>query len=127
MEEYVVQNVELIVFSDGGNLASAAFIYVRTPRVSLILKKKTPLVKQRIINPSATQNLISDLYKSGIYNKLNKDLCAYPNDNYNLLIDTIYSLKEIHMPYKLVKFDKHKHTKNKWITFGIIKEIFLQI
>ena len=27
------------------------------------------------------------------------------------------------MPYKLVKFDKHKHKKNKWITYGIIKSI----
>ena len=46
-----------------------------------------------------------------------------PNTNYESLSDVIKRLKEKHFPVKLVKFDKHKHKKSKWITNGIIKSI----
>ncbi len=46
-----------------------------------------------------------------------------PNINYNQLHDMIQGTKEKHMPSLKVKFNKHKHKKNKWIT----KEIILLI
>ena len=32
-------------------------------------------------------------------------------------------MKDKHLPFKFEKFEKHKHKKNKWISFGIIRSI----
>ena len=46
-----------------------------------------------------------------------------PNVTYSVLHTVIQNAKDRHLPSKLVKFDKHKHKKSKWITYGIIKSI----
>ncbi len=38
-------------------------------------------------------------------------------------IQSLNIAKETHMPSKTIKFNKRKHKKSKWITFGIIKSI----
>ena len=39
------------------------------------------------------------------------------------MIDCITELKQKHFPYRFVKFNRHKHKGNKWITYGIIKSL----
>ena len=46
-----------------------------------------------------------------------------PNVTYNVLHNVVQSAKAKHMPSKLIKFNKYKHKKTKWITTGIIKSI----
>ncbi len=44
-----------------------------------------------------------------------------PNINYNILHDTIQSAKELHMPSKIVRYNKYKHQISEWISYVIIK------
>ena len=46
-----------------------------------------------------------------------------PNINYNILHNLIQASKELHLPSKLVRFNKYKHKKSKWISRGIINSI----
>ncbi len=46
-----------------------------------------------------------------------------PNTTYQVLHNVVQVAKNKHVPSKLVKFDKYKHKKTKWITSGIIKSI----
>ena len=46
-----------------------------------------------------------------------------PNNNYNILSDTIEKTYQKHFPCKSVRFQKYKHKKEKWITMGILKSI----
>lgn len=46
-----------------------------------------------------------------------------PNLNYECLDNIIKSALDKHMPVKIVRYDKHKHKKNSWITNGIIRSI----
>ncbi len=46
-----------------------------------------------------------------------------PNINYKILHETIQIGKNLHLPEKTVRFDKHKHGKTKWITQSLIKSI----
>ena len=46
-----------------------------------------------------------------------------PNINFAILQESIQNAKNIHLPEKYVKFDKHKHKKSNWITSSIIKSI----
>ena len=52
-----------------------------------------------------------DMLHSNITNKLNCDLLADPNENYNILHHHMKSLKDKHMPEKYVKFHKHRNKK----------------
>ena len=58
-----------------------------------------------------------------MYNLLDKNINADPNNNYNIVHDTIHKARIQHLSTKKVKFNKHKHKKNDWITLGIIKSI----
>ena len=67
--------------------------------------------------------LRDDMLDSNITKNLNRDLLADPNENYNILHCHLKSLKDKHMPEKYVKLDKHRHKKNNWITYGILRSI----
>ena len=58
-----------------------------------------------------------------IYDRLNKDLHAIPNENYNLLEAEILDSMITHMETKLVKFNRKKHKRDSWITYGILKSV----
>ena len=67
--------------------------------------------------------MIHDMEDLDIGAKLNPNILSNPNVNYDLLHDHIAQIKSTHLPYKLEKFHRHKHTKNKWITYGILRSI----
>ena len=83
-------------------------------------KPSTPkLVKIRKNDTDAIINLQEELANINIYDKLDHDTKSNPNKNY--IIDAIItSLITKHFPTKTVKFNKHKHKNNSWITKGII-------
>ena len=56
-----------------------------------------------------------------ICDKLNNDIYADPDENYNLFEETI--TKAINKFLLIRKFNKHKHKKLPWITLGIIRSI----
>ena len=60
-----------------------------------------------------------EIITASIYDQLNTQVDANPNNNYEILDRTIYQIIKTCMPLKRVKFDKHKHTKiqldNGWL------------
>ena len=46
-----------------------------------------------------------------------------PNQNYERLTNHITVAKQKHLPYRFVKFNKHRHKDKKWITNEIIDQI----
>ena len=87
-------------------------------------KKSVPkYVKCKINKPAAINDICEELKGSNIYNTLNHVLETDPNENYNKLIDHIMRIKEKHLPQRFVKFNKHRHKANKWITYGIINSL----
>ncbi len=74
-------------------------------------------------NKESIEKFEKDILASNKLNNINADLTQDPNINYNILNETIQMAKDAHMPHKLVRFNKYKHKKCKWITHGIIKSI----
>ena len=68
-------------------------------------------------------NFRHEISNGEMYNLLDKNINADPNNNYNIVHDTIHKARIRHLSTKKVKFNKHKHKKNDWITLGIIKSI----
>ena len=80
-------------------------------------------MKQKIDLESSMSCLINDLSKKDIYSQLNHNLDTDPNINYDLIADTLHVCKGKHFPVKLVKFHKHRHRNNAWMTYNILKSI----
>ena len=80
-------------------------------------------IKIRVQSEYAFNNFKKGVQSSNIYDSLDNNSFANPNNNYNILINKLTQEKEIHMPGKIVKFKKHKHKKTTWITTGVMKSI----
>ena len=65
----------------------------------------------------------NDLITCDLYNKLDTELLADVNTNYDILQDVIRTAKYENMPTKLVKLNKYKHMKAKWIPQGLLNSI----
>ena len=76
-----------------------------------------------INSQSARAAYLADLMNSNIISQLNQDPYCDPNVNYDILHKHITDLKDKHLPFKLVKFNKYKHKGNKWITNGVLKSL----
>ena len=68
-------------------------------------------------------NYRNDIASKNIYEKLNKDIHCNPNENYSILESEIIKSMESHMDKKTVKFNRRKHKKDPWITFGILRSV----
>ena len=68
----------------------------------------------------AYENMLSDLIRQDIPNKLNKDPNANPSANLDILCNIFDKLKSKYFPVVVKKNNKHKYKKCKWITLGII-------
>ena len=73
--------------------------------------------------PQQFENFKNDFENLETKTKLNNVLKNNPNDSCNSFIEIITNCLDKHFPCKLVKFNKYKHKKSKWITNAIIKSI----
>ena len=80
-------------------------------------------MKSIINTQEARVKLLDELENKNLPSMLDPQPYANANVNYKVLAQEIAASKEKHLPYRYVKFYKHKHKAKKWITFGIIKSI----
>ena len=73
--------------------------------------------------PENIRRMQDEIDKSNLIQIINPSLTTDPNISYNALAHVIANAKNIHIPFKLVKYNKYKHKKSKWITPGILKSI----
>ena len=81
------------------------------------------LIKIHLQNDEAIHKFINEISNADLYNKLDKSQTAV---NYNIIHDEIEKAKNKHMSCKLVKLNKYKHKKSKWITSGLLTSIRFQ-
>ena len=74
-------------------------------------------------NDESISKFRNDIIDKRIFNQLNKDLHSNPNANYNLLESEIVHSMNSHLGIKIVKFNKKKHKRDPWITYGILKSV----
>jgi hypothetical protein len=74
-------------------------------------------------NNDALDKFKNKIKDSDMLNKFDKNPLADPNINYNIMEEILCNAKQECLPIKYVKFNKHKHKKKEWITYGIIKSI----
>ena len=68
-------------------------------------------------------NIIFEKIAINIYDQLQSAIDTNPQENYDTFIKLLISAKNKHLPRRIVRFNKKKHKKAKWLTNGILKSI----
>ena len=68
-------------------------------------------------------NFKNDFESKSVYDRLNHELDANPDENYSILETTISDSMNAHLEKKIVKFNRRKHKKDPWITYGILNTV----
>ena len=91
---------------------------------TILSNKQNPkFIKCKINSQESVKKVVQELELMNITDKLNLDKNCDPNTNYNLLSKILNEVLNKHMPNKLVRFNKYKHKKHKWVTQGILISI----
>jgi hypothetical protein len=83
-------------------------------------KKKITLTLR---HPNMNELIKADLQNMNIITQMNPNQTDDPTINYDVIEAVLTSLIDKYTTTRTVTFDKHKHKKNPWITYGIIKSI----
>ena len=86
-------------------------------------KEPSKYIKKRINNKEEHESFLADRTGSNIVAELNPDPLCNPNENYDKFHDHLAKLKDKHLSYKLVKFNKYKHRSSNWITHRVLHSI----
>ena len=78
------------------------------------------IVVEKLTNETIS-NFKKEIENSDVYNKLDKHMGADPKSNFNILSKILNIAKTRHIPKSVKKFNKRKHTKEKWMTNDLLK------
>ena len=88
------------------------------------LKKKPPKYIEIETNDlQSIANFSEAMSRSNLISKLNRDMFSDPNSTYEIIEAEINRLKSQFLPTKKVRFNKYKHKKSPWITYGILSSL----
>ncbi len=80
---------------------------------------RTRFIKKDKQDQESIKHFHHEILNSSFQINLNDNPTSDSNINYNILHSIIQNAKNTHMPEKVVKFNKYKHKRSKWITQGI--------
>ena len=80
-------------------------------------------VRINVSSEAAIDSFVADVNDANVYELLDNNLIADPNENYTIIENIIKDSKNKHLPSKLVRFNKYKHKLSPWITNGILTSI----
>ena len=99
------------------------FPYICSLRNAENYTKPNKFASYRKFNNENVTKLRLELESLDIMHLLDNEENADPNINYNIIQNIFKLALEKHMPVIKSKFNKYKHKKTNWITFGILRTI----
>ena len=98
------------------------FGYFTTFDMKLVTNKKK-FIKIRKESEEAIQNFVNSLETDNLMAKLDTNEYSNPDTNYNIFHSEVQKALNEHIPERTVKFNKHKHFKEDWMTKGLLSSI----
>ena len=75
------------------------------------------------INQRTIENFRDEIINMDIYTKLDQNTTSDPNENCQILLQSLLSAKNKYMPKKLRKFNKRKDKRENWMTDELFNQI----
>ena len=104
------------------HISDHQFLFTYIEKLSYI-EKVPKFVDIEKTDANSLENFIQELNDMNIYDQLLKPIDSCPHENYEIFMKLIQNAKNLHFPKKTVKFNKKKHKKSKWMTYGILNSI----
>ena len=104
------------------HISDHQFIFTYIEKLSYI-EKVPKFVEIEKTDANSLENFIQELNDMNIYDQLLKPIDSSPHENYDIFMKLIQDVKNLHFPKKTVKFNKKKHKKSKWMTYGMLNSI----
>ena len=114
----IIQNSCIIVNDISDHFMPVLCLQNKIPR-----KIKPKHITVQTSDPNAINNFVSSVSNINFSSIIDTEIAADPNNNYEIFKNTIDEALQKHLPSKTVKFHKHKHKINPWITKGCIRSI----
>jgi hypothetical protein len=86
-------------------------------------KQKSKYISVQTNDLKSINNFVSAVSNIDFSTCLDSDINSDPNQNYDILKNTMTNLLDVHLPYRTVRFNKHKHKLNPWVTQGCVRSI----
>ena len=83
----------------------------------------TKFITVRHSSPQAEARFKADIESTNFSSLLNHNVNIDPSSNLEILNSVLINAKNKHLAQKTVKFNRHKHKMNPWMSFGILKSI----
>ena len=93
------------------------------PNHNAVKRVNREYIELENINEKTLGLLKNELQNTNIYEKMNHDIYANPNMNYQILINALSKAKLTHMPKTTRQYNKRKDKKEKWTTNELLKQI----
>ena len=93
------------------------------PNHNAVKRVNREYIEVENINEKTLGLLKNELQNTNIYEKMNHDIYANPNMNYQILIIALSKAKLTHMPKTTRRYNKRKDKKEKWMTNELLKQI----
>ena len=93
------------------------------PNHNAVKRVNREYIEVENINEKTLGLLKNELQNTNIYEKMNHDIYANPNMNYQILINALSKVKLTHMPKTTRRYNKRKDKKEKWMTNELLKQI----
>ena len=104
------------------NISDHQIIFTYIENMSYIMEVPKYIEIERN-DPRSMQNFVRELEELNIYDRLETPLNTNPQEKYATFLNMVNIAKNKHIPKKVVRFNKKKHKKAKWLTNGILKSI----
>ena len=104
------------------NISDHQIIFTYIENMSYITEVPKYIEIERT-DPRSMQNFVRELEELNIYDRLETPLNTNPQENYATFLNMVNIAKNKHLPKKVVRFNKKKYKKAKWLTNGILKSI----
>ena len=85
------------------------------------LNNKPKYIEFEKLNETSMIEFKHEIENADLNHKLNHELSADPNLNYEILAKVLQSAKTKHIPKVTKKFNKRKHKREKWMTDELLK------
>jgi len=93
------------------------------PNNNISKKRQNNVIEVENVNEHNLSNLKDEIIEKNIYNRLDHNIQADPNENYEILLKILTEAKIKHIPKKNRRFNKRKDKKEKWMTDELLTQI----
>ena len=83
-------------------------------------------IELEIFNDESIEKFQNEIANLEMHNQLDANINKNPNDNYTIVSTFLQNAKNKHIPKRIVKFNKRRHKKERWMTNELLAKIVIK-